>query len=108
MKKYKITIPEDTEHDLFDIYDYIARHDSIEHADYVLDKLESLIYSLDHNPERGHIPPELDRISVKDFKELHFKPYRVIYQIVGSEVIVLACFDGRRDIQSLLERRLTR
>lgn len=108
MKTYKIRITKDAEDDLLDIYDYVARHDSVERANHVLDKLESVIYSLDKTPTRGHIPPELDRIGVKQFKELHFKPYRVIYQIIDGQVIVHACLDGRRDMKSLLERRLTR
>ena len=108
MKIYRIRITNDAEDDLFDIYDYIARHDSVERANYVLDKLESLIISLDKTPTRGHTPPELDRIGVKEYKELHFKPYRVIYQIIDGIVVVHACLDGRRDMQTLLERRLTR
>jgi toxin ParE1/3/4 len=67
-----------------------------------------LIFSLDHQPERGHYPPELDKHGVKDYTEVHFKPYRIIYEILGKNVMILACFDGRRDMQSLLERRLLR
>ncbi|MCI0504796.1 MAG: type II toxin-antitoxin system RelE/ParE family toxin [Gammaproteobacteria bacterium] len=108
MKTPSIRITKDAEDDLFDIYDYIARHDSVAQANYVLDKLESLIYSLEKIPNRGHVPPELDRIGVKEFKELHYKPYRVIYQIIDGDAVIHACLDGRRDMQILLERRLTR
>ena len=108
MKTHRIRITRDAEDDLFDIYNYIARHDSVEQANYVLDKLESLVYSLEKIPNRGHVPPELERIGVKEFKELHFKPYRVIYQIIDGGVVIHACLDGRRDMQTLLERRLTR
>ncbi|WP_455202863.1 type II toxin-antitoxin system RelE/ParE family toxin [Kaarinaea lacus] len=108
MKTYKIRIIKDSEDDLFDIDDYVVRHDSVERANHVLDKLESVIYSQEKTPTRGHIPPELDRIAVKEFKELHFKPYRVIYQIIDGQVVVHACLDGRRDMQTLLERRFTR
>ena len=108
MKNYKVRITQDAEHDLLDIFDYIARKDSVDNADYVLDKLEELIVSLDENPQRGHCPPELDVRGIKDYKELHFKPYRVVYEIIGTVVVVLGCFDGRRDMQSLLERRILR
>ena len=108
MKTYKVRITEDAEQDLMDIFDYIARQDSADNAYHVLDKLEALILSLDENPQRGHCPPELDVRGIKDYKELHFKPYRIIYEIIGTIVVVLGCFDGRRDLQSLLERRLLR
>lgn len=68
MKSYKIRITKYAEEDLFDIYDYIARHDNIERAIYVLDKLESLIFTLQNNPSRGHVPPELVLIGVREFK----------------------------------------
>jgi toxin ParE1/3/4 len=42
------------------------------------------------------------------FREIHFKPYRIIYQIVESDVYIHAVLDGRRDLQELLEIRLLR
>lgn len=47
-------------------------------------------------------------MGMKDFREIHFKPYRVIYELVGNEVFVQLIVDGRRDLQRLLERRLLR
>ena len=34
------------------------------------------------------------------------KPYRVIYRIMGKRVFVYLIADGRRDMPTLLERRL--
>ena len=34
------------------------------------------------------------------------KPYRVIYRVVGSQVVIYLIVDGRRDMQSVLARRL--
>lgn len=108
MKCYQVRLAQEVEDDLVDLFEYIARKDSIANADYVLEQLDRLILGLDQQPERGHYPPELDKCGVKDYREVHFKPYRVIYQIIGKHVVVLGCFDGRRDLQSLLERRLMR
>ncbi len=60
MKHYRVRIAEDAEQDLIDIYRYVARHDSVEKAAYVLDQLESLCSRLTELPERGHVPTELD------------------------------------------------
>lgn len=108
MKRYRVRITEDAEQDLIDIYRYIARHDSVENADYVLDQLESLCSRLTELPERGHVPPELDRIGVTNYREVIFKPYRVIYEVIGQEIFIHCVLDGRRDMPSLLERRLIR
>ena len=108
MKKYRIIITFEAEKDILDIYDYIAKKDTLQNAEYVLDNLELLILSLDESPERGHYPPELSIQGIKEFKEIIFKPYRAIYEIIGSKVIVHLCVDGRRDMKALLERRLVR
>lgn len=108
MKRYGIRLSDDAEQDLIEIYRYIALHDSAEKAAYVLDQLESLCSRLAELPERGHLAPELDRIGVANYREVHFKPYRVIYEVVSRDVFVHCVLDGRRDIQSLLERRLIR
>ncbi|GBE07594.1 MAG TPA: type II toxin-antitoxin system RelE/ParE family toxin [Gammaproteobacteria bacterium] len=108
MKRYRVRLTEDAEQDLIDIYHYIAFHDSVENADYVLDQLESLCSRLTDLSERGHVPPELVRIGVTNYKEVNFKPYRVIYEVIRQDVFIHCILDGRRDMPSLLERRLIR
>jgi toxin ParE1/3/4 len=108
LKKHQVIITFEAEKDILDIYDYIAKKDTLQNAEYVLDNLESLILSLEESPERGHYPPELSIQGIKEFKEVIFKPYRAIYEIIGSKVIVHLCVDGRRDMKTLLERRLIR
>jgi len=108
LKKYQVILTSEAERDIFDIYDYIAKKDTLQNAEYVLDNLESLVLSLEEAPERGHYPPELSIQGIKELKEVMFKPYRAIYEIIGSKVIVHLCVDGRRDMKTLLERRLIR
>jgi len=108
VKRYRVRLTEDAEQDLIDIYRYIALRDSVENAAYVLDHLESLCSRLTELPERDHVPPELDRIGVTSYREVNFKPYRVIYEVIRQDVFIHCILDGRRDIASLLERRLIR
>jgi toxin ParE1/3/4 len=37
---------------------------------------------------------------------IFFKPYRIIYRVIENNVYVLLIADGRRDMQTLLQRRL--
>jgi len=108
LKRYQVKIIEDAEYDLNEIFQYLASHDSIESADYVLEQLESRCLSLSDFPLRGHIPPELDHIGVTEYREVLFKPYRIIYQIDDPNVFIHCILDGRRDMSTLLERRLLR
>lgn len=106
--KFKVFLAEDAEEDLFDIYRYVAQNDSVEKADRLLDNLEMIIQKLESLPQRGHFPPELERIGVKDYREVFYKPYRIIYQITKSEVFVHCVLDGRRDLQEQLQNRVLR
>jgi toxin ParE1/3/4 len=106
--KYTVYLISDAEEDIFEIYNYILQHDSAEKADYVFQKLQEVCNSLETLAIRGHVPPELDRISVMDYLEIHFKPYRIIYQISANKVFIHCVLDGRRDMEDLLHRRLLR
>jgi toxin ParE1/3/4 len=106
--KYDVFLIEDAELDLFEIYQYIAINDSSERATYVYDKIKEKIYNLDQNPERGHKSAELERLGITDYLEIHFKPYKIIYQIINNTVYVHCILDGRRDLEELLQQRLLR
>jgi toxin ParE1/3/4 len=108
MKQYAVSLTDDAKTDLQDIYDYIAEHDAPAKADGVLDKLEALVESLSRFPERGAVTKELRDVGIKDYREVYFKPYRVIYRVLGTKVYVYLIVDGRRDMQTLLTRRLIR
>jgi len=108
LKRFLVRLTPEVEADLLDLFEYVATKDSVAGAFHVLEQLDLLISSLDQQAERGHYPSELSDHGLKDYREVLFKPYRVIHQVVGNHVVVLGCFDGRRDMQSLLERRLLR
>jgi toxin ParE1/3/4 len=42
-----------------------------------------------------------------DFRQVFFKPYRVIYSVTRTEIVIHLIADGRRNLQSLLFDRLT-
>lgn len=106
--KHRVSLLEAAERDLFELHLYVESNDSPERADALLERLERAVASLAEMPERGHFPPELARIGIREYREIHFKPYRIIYVIRGDTVVVHCVLDGRRDMQSLLEDRLLR
>ncbi len=105
---YEVFFIEDAEEDLYEIYNYVAIHDLPGRAEKLLDNLEKTCYSLSTLPNRGHIPPELERIGIFEYKEIHYKPYRIIYQIAETTVYVHCILNGRRSLQQLLQERLLR
>lgn len=77
-------------------------------AVYVVEQFEALILSLDENLQRGDYPQQMINQGIKFYREVSCKPYRVIYEIIERKVIIHLVADGRRDVVSLLERRLMR
>lgn len=102
----EVFLTDDALGDLEAIGDYIAATDSPQQADYVLGKIEDAYLGLYDLPEGGVYPKELLDLGIRDYREIFFKPCRVIYRLQGERVDVYLIADGRRDMQSLLQRRL--
>ncbi len=103
---FAVLLTNDAAHDLNELYDYIAVQDSPRKADYVLEQIEKTFSTLSKFPERGVYPKELLKLGIREYREVFFKPYRIIYRVMDKMVYVLLIVDGRRDMQSLLQRRL--
>ena len=131
---YKVLLTRSAERDLEEIYDYIAENDTQGNADHVLDKLTGKPVSLSPTlsrklargqtnrcanftlpevaetlaafPERGSYPKELLLLGIREYRQAHFKPYRITYRMIGKQVLIYMVADGRRDMQTLLSRRM--
>lgn len=103
---FSVLLTDDAVGDLEDIYDYVDLHDGRGKAEYVLDRIEKAFNSLSENPDRGAYPKELIALGLREFRQIFFKPYRIIHRVIENNVYVLLIADGRRDMQTLLQRRL--
>ncbi|MBW7900548.1 MAG: type II toxin-antitoxin system RelE/ParE family toxin [Rhodocyclaceae bacterium] len=104
--RFEVLLTEGAEQDLEAIHDYLSEFDCVANAGYVLDQLMEAVDSLSRFPERGSYPRELVAVGIKEYRQTFFKPYRVIYRVTGDRVIIYLIADGRRDMQSVLARRL--
>jgi len=106
--KYHLRLAMAAKSDLREILRYVESHDSPESADKLVNSIEQTVTSLATMPERGHHPPEMEQIGIREFREIHCKPYRIIYSVHQDSVLVHCILDGRRDMQTLLQQRLLR
>jgi toxin ParE1/3/4 len=106
MRRHKVVITEHALLDLEDIAHSITLHDGPARAEHVGRQIEKAWSSLSTLPHRGNYPRELLELGNRRFREVHFKPYRIIYRVLALEVVVLVIADGRRDMRALLARRL--
>ncbi|MBX9810625.1 MAG: type II toxin-antitoxin system RelE/ParE family toxin [Burkholderiales bacterium] len=104
--RFEVLLTEHAQHDLEELYDYIAAHDTPGNAARVLDRIEKALENLSTFPERGSHPKELLALGIREYRQTFFKPYRLIYRIVERRVYVYLIVDGRRDMQGLLARRM--
>ena len=106
MKHRRVLLTADAARDLSSLYEYVAIADSSAKAERLLERIQTVIASIGRMPERGSPPKELLALGIKDYRQVFFKPYRVIYRTFDEQSIVFVIADSRRDFQSLLTRRL--
>lgn len=103
---YRVSITQDAARDIEDLFVYLSRRESPARAARVLDRIEQRMMRLSDHPERGTVVRELADLGIHDYRELVLKPYRIIYRTMADTVYVMVVSDGRRDMQTLLQRRL--
>ena len=103
---FQVQATEDAARDLAEIFGYLERHQSPARAGDVLEQIERRFLCLSQFPHSGAYPKELLDLGIQEYRELQYNPYRIIYRVLGRNVYVLVIADGRRDMQTLLQRRL--
>ena len=101
-----VQLTEDAARDLAEIHEYLGNHSSPAKATDVLEQIESRFLSLAEYPRSGGYPKELLELGIHEYREVLSSPYRIIYRVLYEQVYVLVIADGRRDMQTLLQRRL--
>ena len=87
--------------DLKQIHDYIAK-DSKYYARNVIQEIVAKTETLTELSEIGRIVPE---ISNQNIRELIVYSYRLIYEMSGAGIEILAIIHGRRDFNSVWDAR---
>ena len=96
------------ERDLEEIYDFVESHDGPGAAERFRAGLGNALVSLSTLPARGNVVRELRSLGVTDYREIRWTLYRIVYRITSERVVVHCVLDGRRDIPTILQRRLLR
>ena len=107
MKGRKVFWTFDAETDLLEVFEYILR-DRPRAALKVLTAIRRRCEMLRLNPERNRIVPEFQAIGIVNYREIVFKPYRIIYKLTPAASYVIAVVDSRRDLGAFLFERLMR
>jgi toxin ParE1/3/4 len=108
MAKYDVQITEGALGDLDAIRLFMAAQRGEDSAEQWMTGFDDVINSLEQFPERGAVPPPLVDLGNDTFRQLAIGPYRILYEVIGSQVFVVLIVHTKRDYQSLLQERLLR
>ena len=78
---FAVLLANDAARDFDELHDPIALHDTAQKADYVLGQTERAFSRLSESPERGGHPKELLALGILEYRDIFFKPYRIIYRV---------------------------
>jgi toxin ParE1/3/4 len=105
---FSVVILESAEHDLKELRAYILKNFSVEiwHTSYA--KIKEVIRSLQNFPQAGSIPEEIASLNLTQYRQVLVGMNRVIYEVRQDTIYIHIIVDTRRDMNSLLTRRLLR
>jgi toxin ParE1/3/4 len=94
--------------DLLSIIDFVAEQDGAQTAEHLYGQITNAAAGLETMPFRCRVVPELEAEGIDGYRELLVDPYRLMFAVRGSEVVLLTVLDGRRDLGDLLIARALR
>jgi addiction module RelE/StbE family toxin len=103
--QYEVIWTGSAQNDLNSIIEYIA-DDNVSIAQKTFNNIRSQCLDLEKFPKRGRIVPELNKFNIKNYREIIISPWRIVYRIDDLTVIILAVFDGRRNMEDILLNRI--
>jgi toxin ParE1/3/4 len=104
--RFAVLLTQSAARDVESIYEYLCESDGEANADKVVAALDVAVESLAKFPSRGSHPMEMLRLGINEYRQVFVGPYRMIYRVAERRVYVYLVADGRRDMQSLLAKRL--
>ncbi len=104
----KVVILESAEHDLKELKSYIVKNFSIETWQGTYDKIKAVIRNLKTFPHASSIPEEFEKLNLSQYRQVISGMNRIIYEVRQDTLYIHIITDARRDLKSLLTRRLLR
>jgi toxin ParE1/3/4 len=94
--------------DLLSIIDYVVDRDGAVAAERLYGQITEVVAGLEAMPLRCRVVPELQAEGIDGYREVLVGPYRLMFTVRGSDVVLLTAMDGRRDLGDLLIERALR
>ncbi|MEI7870396.1 MAG: type II toxin-antitoxin system RelE/ParE family toxin [Candidatus Methylumidiphilus sp.] len=99
---------ESAEKDLKELRSYILKTFSVETWNNTYSQIKESIRNLGQFAQLGNIPIEIESLNLAQYRQIISGMNRIIYEIRHETLYIHIIVDSRRDMQSLLTRRLLR
>lgn len=105
---FKVVILESAEHDLKELRSYVVRNHSSDAWANTYGKIKETVRNLADFPQAGSIPEEIEKLNLSQHHQAVSGMNRIIYEVRRDIIYIHIIVDTRRDMKSLLLRRLLR
>lgn len=102
----KVVVLQSAEADLRNLKNYIVSKLGTEAWMASYTKIKESVAMIQSNPKAGRIPLELERLEIAQYRQILSGVNRIIYEVRDSTAYIHVFCDSRRDLQTLLMRRL--
>ncbi|HEX7911687.1 MAG TPA: type II toxin-antitoxin system RelE/ParE family toxin [Paraburkholderia sp.] len=106
--KFMLLILEEAQEDTKDLRRYILRSFGAETWKQTSAQLAVTFENIKRFPQSGYVPAELSDFGGLNFREALSGQNRVIYAVRGDTIYIHVVTDARRDLRTLLQKRLLR
>ncbi|CDG82001.1 type II toxin-antitoxin system RelE/ParE family toxin [Janthinobacterium agaricidamnosum] len=102
----RVVVLDEAEQDLKDLQTYLIQHFSVTTWQDSYAKIKKSIRLLKSFPQSGTVPDEIRQYGTTKYRQVLAGMNRIIYEVRADVVYIHIIVDTRRDMKSLLEKRL--
>lgn len=102
----KLVFLRSAEADLKDLKAYVVKNFGNETWVNSYGRIKESMAMIQDHPLAGRIPPELERLNIAQYRQIISGMNRIIYEVRADTAFIHIVCDTRRDLQSLLMKRI--
>ncbi|MBU9434153.1 type II toxin-antitoxin system RelE/ParE family toxin [Burkholderia multivorans] len=96
------------ETDLKELRGYVVKHFGKDTWQETYSKIKQSVALIESHPTSGKIPEELATLNLNQYRQILSGMNRIIYEVRGDTAYIHIVCDTRKDLRSLLMRRILR
>ncbi|QJI34492.1 MULTISPECIES: type II toxin-antitoxin system RelE/ParE family toxin [unclassified Pseudomonas] len=103
---FRVEILHSAKSDLKEIKSYLTRQFSAASWQQTYDSLKQALRRIETQPYAGSMPEEIERLNLSQYRQVVCEMNRIIYEVRDKTIYVHIIADTRKNLQSLLLKRL--